>query len=353
MSKSIYILSSAVGVAGGADKATKLLAEAYSNLGFNILVFATSCEVGIDQKNIKIHGPIINYGHRWKLPQISLIIKILFFSIIRKPKFVHCVGLTYEVKLALAFLNRLKIIVWETTEADKGNRFVQEGIIPKLQYAHLMLAPSQTIKHNIIDNYSYSGPIAILPFWTEWQAAQHNIKNRTGSLLYVGRMDRDKGFDCLFEALRMIKNQVNIKLDVCGRGNVEQIKQLANGLENVQFHGFLDKTEIEELYNNADFVVLPSKHEGYPLSLIEACGKSIPIIASKVGSIPEVYQNSKAGLLFNANNSNQLSKCIQTAYTETEESYHLRREAARKLYEKINDVSVIQMKLQEIIKQID
>ena len=172
-------------------------------------------------------------------------------------------------------------------------------------------------------------------------------------MLYVGRMDQDKGFDTLFDALRTIKNQVNIQLDVCGRGNVELIQQMSNDLPNVKFHGFLESKKIEELYNNADFVVLPSKHEGYPLSLIEACGKSIPIIASKVGSIPEVYENSKAALLFTANNSEELSECILFASRESEEAYQVRRESARKLYDEINNISAIQIKLKEIIRQVD
>lgn len=352
MNKRIYILSSAIGLAGGADKATKLLAEVYQELGFNITVFATSCEVVLKQKNIDSYGPLIKYVYRWKLPQLSLIIRLLFFSVTRKPNFIHCVGLTYEVKLALSYLNWCKIIVWETTEADSGNRFVEKGIIPKLKYAHLMLAPSETIKRNILANYCYNGPIEILPFWTEWQTVQNTHKMRSYNLLYVGRMDQDKGFDCLFHALRSIKNIINIQVEICGRGNVNLIKEMAYDLPNVKFYGFLSNKKIEELYNRADFVVLPSKHEGYPLSLIEACGKSIPIIASNVGSIPEVYQDSKAGFIFNANNNIELTNCLLNAYRENEETYQRRRVSARKLYEKINNISIIKNKIQEIIKII-
>jgi len=353
VSNSIYILSPAIGVAGGADKATKLLAEAYSDLGYRVSVFATSYEVKSNQEKIKIYPPVLNYGHRWKLPHISLFFRLLYNCIVRKPKFIHCVGLTFEVKQALSFLKRYKIVVWETTEANKGNRFVYPGIVSKLKYATLMLAPSETIKKNILKNYDFNGSIAILPFWTEWQISQNKEKDRSGRLLYVGRLDKDKGFDCLFNALRKIKQQVDFRLDICGRGNVELIKQLADGLTNVNFHGFVDDIKMTELYNLADFIVLPSKHEGYPLSLIEACGKSIPIIASRVGSIPEVYANSQAGLLFNANNADELGKCLLTAYDESQETYQFRRAAARRLYEQINDISKVQMKLQEIIKQID
>ncbi len=354
MNKSrIYILSSAIGVAGGADKATKLLATAYSDLGFNISVFATSCEVDIQQKNINIYGPILNYGHRWKLPQLSLIIRLLFFSVIRKPKFIHCVGLTYEIKLLLSFSKWQNIIIWETTEANKGNRFVYPGIVAKLKHAKLLLAPSETIKNNIINNYNFNGPIGVLPFWTKWEEVQNKLKKRTGKLLYVGRLDKDKGFDCLFDALRIIKQQINIKLDICGRGNVDLIQKMAYGLDDVQFQGFVDNRKMTELYNDADFIVLPSKHEGYPLSLIEACGKSIPIIASRVGSIPEVYENSSAGLLFNANNADELSKCILLAYSESEEAYNKRRESARELYENINNSTYIKVKLQTIVDQFN
>ena len=181
----------------------------------------------------------MNYGHRWRIPQISLIIKLLFNCWINKPRYIHCIGLTFEIKLALKFLKKYKLVVWETTEANKENRFVYHGIIPYLKHAIMILAPSQTIKQNILTNYQYSGIINILPFWTDWLPKIYvTDKKRTGHLLYVGRLDIDKGFDCLFNALRQLNNKFNLHIDICGRGNIDSIKKLAYNLEKVTFHGF-------------------------------------------------------------------------------------------------------------------
>lgn len=350
--KPIYILSSAIGLAGGADKATLLLAIEYEKLGYCVNVFATSCETNSELKSIPL-PPIINIGYRWRWPQISLIIKLFFHCIKYPPQFIHCVGLTYEIRLALILLKKYKLIVWETTEANKGNRFVDSKIIPLLPNAALMLAPSVTIKNNIKTTYNYNGLIEILPFWTKWeQPVLYENYKRTQKLLYAGRLDLDKGFDCLFGALRQIQNKIELKLNICGKGNIDNIKKLAYGLNNVEFHGFLDDDSIKRLYEQSDFLVLPSKHEGYPLSLVEAFGKSKPIMASKVGSIPEVFSNSKAAILFNANKPTELAECIFKCYNESDNDYNIRAHAARMLYETINNPNSIRDKLRNIIDSL-
>ena len=180
--------------------------------------------------------------------------------------FVHCIGLTMEVRLVLKFLSRLKVVVWETTEAKPKNRFVDPQIIPLLKRANLMIAPSKIIRENIIKTYQYKGNIEILPFWIEWKFDNsQKIHHRTNKILYIGRLDTDKGFDCLFSALRLIKNDLNIHVDICGRGNQKLIEEMCSDLDNVFVHGWTEENKVEALTREADYMILPSKHEGYQI----------------------------------------------------------------------------------------
>lgn len=347
----IFVVSSAIGKAGGADRATMLLAEQYNKMGYKVSVFATSCE-HIFEKDIYTHGPYINKGHRFKAPQISLFLKILLFSFIKKPKFIHTIGLTYEIRLLLKFLHSKKIVVWETTEAKPNNKFVDKHIHKYLKNAALVLAPSKTIAANFKATFNYQKPIEILPFWVEWREPLELNHIRTGKLLYVGRMDKDKGIDTIIHALAALPVSKNIELDICGRGDSSYISSQIKDNHRINILGWVDDNTLAMHLSKCDFLILPSLHEGYPLTLIESCSYGKPIIATKVGSIPEVFNNTGAGLLFSPGNYEELSQLIVYCYEENQSEYQLRCKMARALYDKINSISNIQLKLNIVITKL-
>jgi len=351
--KRIVILSPAIGRAGGADKATYLLAKNYALLGFKVDVFATSKELSISSDKISIHKPLFNKGYRWSIPQKLLILQLYVFSLLRPLYFIHGVGLTKEMLYALRILSNRKILLWETTEANPGNKFVCQKIFDRLENVHFMLAPSQTIAQNIRRNYSFTGEIRILPFWVEWSPdIQTKNRIRNSKILYVGRLDLDKGFDTLFDAIRNLKGQLNLELDICGRGDYKTLEKLAVDLPEVKIHRWVSDSELERYYSEADFLVLPSKHEGYPLSLLEACGKRIPVIATKVGSIPEVFSSSRAALLFNKDDADELADLLKTAYSENNDQYAIRSGEARMLFESLCASDKVQQSLSGVIKDL-
>jgi glycosyltransferase involved in cell wall biosynthesis len=344
----IYIVSSGIGKAGGADRVTYLLAKQYADLGYKVKVFATACE-DLSSKQVSISGPLLNIGHRFKFPQYSLILKILFHSLISKPLFIHSIGLTIEVRLLLKFLHTLKIIVWETTESKPNNKFIDSQINKYLKNASLILVPSSTIRRNFIETFNYKKRIEILPFWVEWlpNSITQNIRNR--KLLYFGRMDQDKGIDCLIEAFKSLPSNLDLTLNICGRGKTDYIDNLVLNQSKINIHGWVNDEILKDFILHSDFVILPSLHEGYPLSLIESCGYGKPIIATSVGSIPEVFENSKAGLLFTPGNHEELARILNYCYDESDADYALRCNGARELYEGVNSLSKISDQLKKIV----
>lgn len=119
-------------------------------------------------------------------------------------------------------------------------------------------------------------------------------------VLYAGRLLPAKGPDVLLEALsRLPVNGMPIKVLIAGDGPLEESlrKQVAvSSLERqVAFLGL--RKDIALLLNLADLVVLPSRWEGLPMILLEAMAARRPIIAAKVGGVPEVVQHGLNGWL--------------------------------------------------------
>lgn len=122
-------------------------------------------------------------------------------------------------------------------------------------------------------------------------------------LLFVGGLEQRKGFDLLVRALSMLdlSTKERIRLYVAGSGPHERIyKSLAATLKvdkYIRFFGLLRLDQCYALYKSCDIFVAPSRREGFGLTVLEALGSGIPIIAANSGAIPEIIEHERNGFL--------------------------------------------------------
>jgi glycosyltransferase involved in cell wall biosynthesis len=157
-------------------------------------------------------------------------------------------------------------------------------------------------------------------------------------ILFVGRLTKAKGVDILFKAIRILKEkyQMDIKTAIVGKGHLEEeLKELVMelGIEReVEFLGV--RRDIEKLMKSTKLFVLPSRWEGLPLTILEAMSSGAGIIATKVGSIPEVIQNGKEGILIFPEDSETLAGAIAELLQDRELRVKLSINAYKKVKEK-------------------
>jgi len=116
----------------------------------------------------------------------------------------------------------------------------------------------------------------------------------------VGRLSKEKGHVFLLDAFRKaVLEFAGIKLLIVGDGQLrESLERRAIDLqisEKVIFCG--KRNDISQLLQIFDIFVLPSLTEAMPLALLEAMASKKPVIATKVGEIPEIISNGYSGLL--------------------------------------------------------
>lgn len=119
---------------------------------------------------------------------------------------------------------------------------------------------------------------------------------------FVAYLDDLKGWKYLFDAYNLLdsnyKNQINLVF--AGSGNKEDILRLQNLIisnnltQNVQYLGEVYSAG-NTLIPNLNLVVLPSLSEGIPMTLLEAIGNGVPILATNVGGVGEVLQDGING----------------------------------------------------------
>jgi glycosyltransferase involved in cell wall biosynthesis len=112
----------------------------------------------------------------------------------------------------------------------------------------------------------------------------------------LGRLEREKGFDVLLEALRLL---LGVRLVLAGDGSERaRLDQLSRRLgidERVEFLGWCRATD--EVLHRVDVLVVPSRVEGLPLSLLEAMHRGLPVVASDVGSVRQAVTDRQTGLI--------------------------------------------------------
>jgi glycosyltransferase involved in cell wall biosynthesis len=147
----------------------------------------------------------------------------------------------------------------------------------------------------------------------EIDRVQLNIPAR---LLYAGRLSPEKGIDTLLKSIVLLKNKnIDVELWIAGNG------YLRNDIEKFINDNHLNgKVKLlgqipwgEELFNimrNADILILPSYTEGLPLVLLDAMSQSLPVVASKVGGIPEIVENEFSGLLVEAGKPDEIKDAV-------------------------------------------
>lgn len=131
----------------------------------------------------------------------------------------------------------------------------------------------------------------------------------------IGRLSHEKGFDILIDALNFVNKRCdNFRLEICGDGiEKERLERqiLRYGLNGcVKFNQNVGEIEIAEFINSIDIFVLSSRAEGMPLSILSAmaCGK--PVVATRVGGIPETVIDGVCGILVEPEAPEEMASAI-------------------------------------------
>jgi glycosyltransferase involved in cell wall biosynthesis len=130
---------------------------------------------------------------------------------------------------------------------------------------------------------------------------------------FVGRLAREKGLACLMQAARSIlRVSGNVAFVLAGDGPYrDQLRDLVKELD-IENHVLLlgARSDLADVYASMDIFVLPSLCEGMPMSVLEAMAAGKPVVASRVGGIPQVVQDEETGLLVSAGDASQLTTAL-------------------------------------------
>jgi len=196
------------------------------------------------------------------------------------------------------------------------------------RYTQGIITVSHALKEELVQNCRIpAGKIHVvhngIPFYNSLNTGDtdfdHNLRRRlnieTDTILVgtVARLIPSKGIDYLLDAIPLVINHIkNVHFVVMGSGPHEQKlvrKALQLGIQdNITFLGYVN--DIRNYINALDIFVLPSLSEGLGISVIEAMAAGKPVIATRVGGIPEIVNHDDNGYLVPPSDARELAMAI-------------------------------------------
>ena len=169
-----------------------------------------------------------------------------------------------------------------------------------------------------------------------------NVKEK--QILFAGTITPKKGYLDLIQAFSFIAHKYpEWKLIFAGNGEIENAKRLAKDLnieEQVVFKGWVNREEIQVLFEKASIFCLPSYTEGFPMAVLDAWSYGLPVVTTPVGGLTDILIPDKNALVFEPGDINCLTKLLDKLISDESLRKRISGESIKLSQEKFNITSI-------------
>lgn len=175
------------------------------------------------------------------------------------------------------------------------------------------ITPSEFLKNKLEANGFQNSKITCIPTFTASKTeVGEPVTGKYG--LYLGRITEEKGVETVVKAYESLPDH---EVKIMGDDTTEEAVRLKryveeHGMKNVEFLGFKGGAELETVIKNARFTLIPSIwYDNLPNTALESFQYSKPVIASNIGSLPELVEDGVNGYLFDPYKPEELAKRVK------------------------------------------
>jgi colanic acid/amylovoran/stewartan biosynthesis glycosyltransferase WcaL/AmsK/CpsK len=184
-------------------------------------------------------------------------------------------------------------------------------------------------------------------------------RRRTGDtvrLLSVGRLVEKKGLECGIRAaaaLQAANPGLRLEYRIIGdgplQGDLTRLAEQLGAAATVQLLGALPGSEVMRWMHDSDLYLLPSLMEQAGYVLLEAQASGLPVVATRVGGVPEMVREGRSALLVEAGNVQATTEALQELLTRSDQWPAMGQEGRRHVEEHF-DVDRLTTQLEDVLK---
>lgn len=260
-------------------------------------------------ERLEKEGVKIEYLSKKPGLDFSIISKIKKILKRENPDVIHTHRYVMQYAIPAALLTRIPVRVHTVHNVAQKENDRMARIVAKVFYKYCHVIPvalSDEIKLTILDEYSLpSEKVPVILNGIDLSKCipktSYEISDKI-KILHIGRFSEQKNHKGLIQAFKLFHERYSdSELLLIGEGDllcsIERLVKDNQLQESVKFLGL--KKNVYTYLHDADIFILPSIYEGMPMTLIEAMGTGLPIIATKVGGVPDMINNAENGMLCN------------------------------------------------------
>jgi len=322
---------------GGATKHIIVLAKNLKKIGYDPIIISPNGWLINEANKNKLNFYICNIKSIFDLSSIFALHKIIRKE---KPDIIHLHNIRAGFIGILASIN-LKIPIIYSEHLYNFYYHLKSKIREKLQLmilffilrkANLVVTPSKAVKFFLTKKLKIdSGKIEVIANGLE----DLKIKNKKEKFKigFIGGINCCKGLEYLIMAMyRLNLRFKNLKLEIIGEGPLkkEMLEKADCFRDKVIFLGKQDN--VYQFLKNWKVLIVPSVSESFGLVVLEAYILKKPVVATKVGGLPEIVLDKKTGILVSPKRPGELAKAIGYIL-DNPKIAHSMGEAGRKLFE--------------------
>ncbi len=372
---------------GGVAMWNYTLARAYRQLGHSVTILAARTAPEIpetkDDDGITVHRLLVRDNYRWRrLPGVGRYVRpiqqLLYarrvdqalralhrakpFDVVEFAD-VNAEGFFYARAPLTSFVVRCHTPTfvlkryYTAREMLYDTRIISACEKDVIRRAHALTAPSRDMANVIANEYGIRAEtIAVIPNAlaisnfkfqiSDSQLANHRTNELTNycTILHVGRLERAKGVTILADAIPQVLAQIprarfvfigDDRLSARGTSQRAELeKQLtdAGARHRVEFLGGVDQATLSDWYCRADICVVPSMlYESFSYTAAQALAAGKPVVASRIGGIPETVDDGETGLLVQPGSAAQLADAVIRLANDTDLRERMGRAGRKKV----------------------
>lgn len=162
----------------------------------------------------------------------------------------------------------------------------------------------------------------------------------TPILTFCGKLSRTKGIDVLLKANKIIQAKTKAHIAFLGSGDLDGCLDLGGDycFDNTTFLGHRSPQDMIKLHNISKLSLLPSRSEGFSIAALEAMGCGLPLVATKVGGMPQIT----VGSLVEPEDVEGLANAILDILSMPESSYNTLKQDALNMAKRYSWESIVE-----------
>lgn len=318
---------------GGAEQQARLLAKNLLKRNCSVCVLTRKLR---DRSAFEVVDDVPVFRQIRTVPYkgffgLTYMISVLYFLFRMRARFdlIHChefFGFHCIVSVIFGKLFKKKVIAL-VTSSGPGSDFLK---IRKSPYGRLFERAFHNVDRLITLCRLSSGeavragfaetPLRRIPNGVDTAAfaPASEAESETETVLFVGRLIQSKGVQVLLEAFGVLaEERADARLAIVGDGPMRKQLETAAGTmtcrDRVFFYG--NRNDIVDFMKSATVFVLPSFVEGLPNALLEAMSCGLPVVASRVGGIPDAVSDGDNGILVSPGSGDEIEKALKSLFS--------------------------------------